>query len=394
MIRGVATALHLVPTVFGLADGDFRPGAAAAEGAQAIDTIANTMNERSSLSGIRASYNRRTEDWQLQKDLAQDDVYQIQQQIQAAQYQVDMAQQDIDVLETNLSQEQQVEDFLTTKFTSQELYQWMVGKLSALYFQGYQMAYNLALSAQSAWQFERGHSQSFISPTYWDDLHKGLVAGEAVMLSLQAMEKAAMDQDLRRFEITKTISLRLLLAGSTQFEDAFTGDDPTGVLEFDLGELLYDLDYVGHYCRQIKSVTLSIPAVIGPYQNIHATLSQTSNKVIIQPDIAAVNYLLGVEGGTASAGSLRSDYRAHQQIALSQGINDSGLFELNFRDERYLPFEGTGAVSSWQLEIPPESNPGILESMTDVIMEIRYTTLAGDNAFKTAVAETLKDMRA
>jgi hypothetical protein len=27
------------------------------------------------------------------------------------------------------------------------------------------------------------------------------------------------------------------------------------------------------------------------------------------------------------------------------------MFELNFRDERYLPFEGAGAISTWQLEL-------------------------------------------
>ena len=34
--------------------------------------------------------------------------------------------------------------------------------------------------------------------------------------------------------------------------------------------------------------------------------------------------------------------------------NDSGLFEPNLRDERYLPFEGCGAISSWCLELPKE----------------------------------------
>jgi hypothetical protein len=29
---------------------------------------------------------------------------------------------------------------------------------------------------------------------------------------------------------------------------------------------------------------------------------------------------------------------------------DAGMFELNFRDERYLPFEGAGAISEWRLE--------------------------------------------
>jgi Tc toxin complex TcA C-terminal TcB-binding domain len=39
------------------------------------------------------------------------------------------------------------------------------------------------------------------------------------------------------------------------------------------------------------------------------------------------------------------DHVLLQSIATSSAQNDSGMFELNFRDERYLPFEGAGAIS-------------------------------------------------
>ncbi len=38
-------------------------------------------------------------------------------------------------------------------------------------------------------------------------------------------------------------------------------------------------------------------------------------------------------------------------IATSNAQNDSGIFELSFRDERYLPFEGAGVISEWSLEM-------------------------------------------
>lgn len=37
-----------------------------------------------------------------------------------------------------------------------------------------------------------------------------------------------------------------------------------------------------------------------------------------------------------------------QSIATSTAQRDAGLFELNFGDERYLPFEGAESVSEWQ----------------------------------------------
>jgi Tc toxin complex TcA C-terminal TcB-binding domain len=37
-------------------------------------------------------------------------------------------------------------------------------------------------------------------------------------------------------------------------------------------------------------------------------------------------------------------------MAASAAQNESGVFELSFRDERYLPFEGAGVVSELSLE--------------------------------------------
>jgi hypothetical protein len=265
----------------------------------------------------------------------------------------------------------------------------MLGKLASLYFQSYQIAFDLALSAQRALQFELGREDTYIQIGYWDDLHKGLMAGEALMSDLHRLDKAFMDQNERRFELEKTISLlsldpKVLLNLKTQ-----------GSCTFDLSEDLFDYDYPGHYCRQIKSVTLSFPAVVGPYQQIHATLTQLSHKTVLKPEAKAIEYLLKKDQRRSrdkqpTADILRQDWRANQQIATSQGVNDSGLFELNFRDERYLPFEGTGAVSSWQLDMPHANNTIDFNGLTDVIIQLRYTALPGDNNFRNAVHNHLK----
>src|SRR5207248_2844563 len=64
-------------------------------------------------------------------------------------------------------------------------------------------------------------------------------------------------------------------------------------------------------------------------------------------------------------------------IATSSGQNDSGLFEVNLRDDRWLPFEGQGAVSAWMLELNPKSNNFDLSTITDVIFHVKYTARAG-----------------
>jgi hypothetical protein len=42
-------------------------------------------------------------------------------------------------------------------------------------------------------------------------------------------------------------------------------------------------------------------------------------------------------------------------IATSNGQGDTGMFEFKFRDERYLPFEGAGVMSAWNLELPTQA---------------------------------------
>jgi hypothetical protein len=78
------------------------------------------------------------------------------------------------------------------------------------------------------------------------------------------------------------------------------------------------------------------------------------------------------------------DYGNRQAIATSTGQNDSGLFELLFRDERYLPFEHAGAVSTWKLEIPPENNEFDLDSLADVVLHLNYTARDGGPVLRAA----------
>ncbi len=70
-------------------------------------------------------------------------------------------------------------EFMREKFTDQQLYSWMVGQISGLYFQSYQLAYDVAKRAERAYRHELGLKDSnFIQFGHWDSLKKGLLAGE------------------------------------------------------------------------------------------------------------------------------------------------------------------------------------------------------------------------
>jgi len=44
-------------------------------------------------------------------------------------------------------------------------------------------------------------------------------------------------------------------------------------------EELYDLDYQGHYFRRIKSVSVSLPCIAGPYTTVNCSLRLLKNTV-------------------------------------------------------------------------------------------------------------------
>ncbi len=389
-IRIASIVGYSIPVIFGFSDGGMKFGDAINQGANILESAANVLNTSSGLAGTIASYQRRKQDWELQELMASDDINEIQYHITMAQYQEHIRKQEITVLEEQVIQENKVANFYVNKFTNEQLYQWYIGQVSALYFQAYQLAHEVAIQSENAWKFEHiglasnGTSAlgNFIKPGYWNSLHEGLLAGESLLLDLHRMEKRFTDQNVRRLEISKTISLAQLDPG------ALHNLMQTGTCVFDITEKDFAFDFPGHYCRQIKTISITIPMILGPYQNVHATLTQLTNKLVSTDDatngIPAAEYLLNPNKGSQTP-SLVVDLVPNQQVALSQGIKDTGMFELNFNDSRYLPFEGTGAVSSWQLEMPLENNAINFDSITDVIIEMKYTALQGSLAYKKAV---------
>ncbi|NET85023.1 MAG: hypothetical protein F6J94_24835, partial [Moorea sp. SIO1F2] len=375
-MHGLSVPGHLIPKIFGFSNGGMEPGDAAQAIARAADGTAGMLNQSAGLISTGAQYIRRREEWDLQKNLAEIDVQQIEYQIEAQKIRQAIAEQELKIHNKSIEQAKEIEDFLKDKFTNKELYQWMVGRLSSIYFPTYKIALDMAIAAQRAYQYELNQHDTFIEGPYWDSLHKGLLAGESLMLGLNQLEKAYIEGNVRRLEIEKTISLLQLNP------KAFQQLKDTGKCEFKFSEKLFDFDFPGHYCRQIKTIAISIPAVVGPYQNINATLTQTSNKTLLKPDVQVVQFLLGETDEIPDTSILRSNWRRNQKIAISRGANDNGLFELNFRDERYLPFEGTGAVSTWELSLPKQTNRIDFDTISDVIITLSYTALDGGDKFR------------
>lgn len=331
-------------------------------GASILDSEASEHTYRAGLHSTLAGYQRRAADWLLQAELASKDIEQITKQIAASNLRIAIASQELRNHDLQTENAQAVDEFMHSKYSNRELYNWMSGQLSNLHFQSYQLAYDVAKRAERCFKHELGVESVFIKFGYWDNLKKGLLAGENLHSDLKRMEVAYLNQNSRELEITKHVTLRQLDPA------ALINLRVNGECEFEIPEVLFDLDFPGHYLRRIKSVSISVPCVVGPYASVSGTLTLLSSKMR-DKNVAS--------GGYDDEPNYRSSYLPMQSISTSSGQNDSGLFELNFRDERYLPFEGAGAISRWRFKLPEAFRAFDYETISDVVLHVRYTARDG-----------------
>jgi hypothetical protein len=395
LVESLAAGAHLVPFFSlgikgfgGTPDADMKEGGlnfghSGQAAAAAVKAIADTVDKAASLANAIGKFNHTSDDWQEKITETTSDIEHTNRQIAGAQLALEIAQQNQTNHQTQIDQLQKQIDFLTDKFTNQDLYDWMVGQLADTYFQSYKLAYRLCKQVERCYQYELGIPDSnFIQFGYWDSLHKGLLAGEALNHDLRRMQASYLDKNARRFEISRYVSLAALNP------NALAQLLQTGACDFDLPESLFDHDYPGHYSRHLVrvSVTVAYPNP-GKFDNVKATLTFVSNKVRTNTDLSS-GY---AEAPPGNDKRFAYNYAAvPQKIVLGNAQDDPGLFltaiNNNLSDQRYLPFEGGGAISRWHFELPAANNEIAVAKVTDVILHLYYTALDGGDTFKQVVS--------
>ena len=361
--------------------------------AKIMQTVADIQSATASIDLTQAGWQRRSVEWCHQMQTLPIEIRQIELQILGAQRRRDQALQELNNQQRQIENSTEVLDFLRDKFTATDLYLFLQKETSALYRRMYEMAHRAADEAQRAFNFERGHTtRRFIPEEIWDNLHEGLTAGERLDFALRHMEKAYLDENVREYELVKHFSLRY------HFPMEFLRLKETGRCEIQLPEWMFDLDYPGQYMRRIKNVTLTIPCVTGPYNGVHCRMTLLSSVTRIDPRLELPAARCCCECGSPGHDyeacphdpRMVRSYAAREAIATSSGQNDSGMFELNFRDERYLPFEYQGAVSHWRIELPRENNYFDMDTLSDVIVNLNYTSREGGGMLRHAAMEAAR----
>ena len=357
--------------------------------ASGIRAVAEEFSYEAGKASKLGSYSRRELEWTFQSNTAKGEINQILKQLRGAQIREAIADKEYKNHQAQMQQAQEIVDFLQgnktqsgleVKETTTGFYALMKREVKALYAKAFQLAFEVAKKAERALQNELGDSSlSYIQYNYLDGLD-GLLAGDKLLFDIKAMEMAYHDRNQREYELTKHVSL---LQADPQ---ALIQLRATGTCTFTLPEELFDLDGPGHYFRRISSLAVTVPCVVGPYTSINCTLSLQKSSIRTSTDLA---------DGYARKGSddnrFNDYYGTLQSIVTSSGQTDSGLFETNLKDERYLPFERAGvAGSQWQLTLPADVRQFDFDTITDVILHVRYTAREGGEALKAAAVKNLQ----
>lgn len=350
-----------------------------------LGIVAGWERDQAGMASRTASYERRADDWMLNSNLAAHELMQIGRNLIGSLIAEQIAYHEYQNIQKQIEHSEEVDRFLHEKFSNEELYAWMQGEISRLYYEYYRFAFDTARKAEQTMKQELMRQEvdttDYIKFNYWDGGRKGLLSGEALYLDIKRIEMAYHDHNKREYELTKHISLRQL------DPSALLQLKATGSCEITIPEWLFDLDCPGHYMRRIKTISVSLPSVVGPYTSINCTLS-------LQKSTLRKSSLLK-DGQYTRDGSeddrFADYYGTIQSIVTSNAQNDSGVFELNLRDERFLPFEGAGAESTWRLELPADHRQFDYNTISDVILHVRYTARQGGALLRDKAVEHMEE---
>lgn len=351
----------------------------------ALSSTAALASTMSSYFSTRSSFERRKQDWEFQRELANQDINIGNQQVKAAEDHVRVVGQERAIAEMQRDHAEAMVEFLSTKFTNVELYEWMSGVLENVYSFFLQQATSVAKLAENQLAFERQETPpSHIQSDYWEapsdemgtsgdgrvpDRH-GLTGSARLLQDIYQLDQYAFENDKRKLQLSKTISL----ARMAPYE--FQRFRETGVLNFGTSLDLFDRDFPGQYLRLIKRVRTSVVALIPPTQGIHATLTNGGqSRVVIGPEVFQTVVVR----------------RDPESVALTAPINASGLFELEPQSDMLFPFESLGVGTTWEFRLPQAANLFDYNTIADVLLTIEYTAL--DNFdYRQQVIQTLPPM--
>ncbi len=189
-------------------------------GAEIAQAVGAWAQDQAAMESRTAGYQRRADEWMLQANLAARELMQIGRQLLTSLIAEQVAHHEYLNIQAQIAQSQDVRQFLEEKFTNEELYGWMQGEVSRLFYEYYRFAVDTARKAERTMKQELMRPEvdatDFVQFNYWDAGRKGLLSGDGLHLDLKRMEMAYHDNNKRELEITRHVSssIHLLCSAS------------------------------------------------------------------------------------------------------------------------------------------------------------------------------------
>ncbi|PNP61028.1 hypothetical protein FNYG_14242 [Fusarium nygamai] len=369
--------------------------------ARVQNTLGDIDNTNANLALTQGGWQRRADEWQQTLDTTEIEIEQIKRQQLASARRRYAALLELNIQQRQGEHSKEVLDFLRDRTSAHSLYSFLQQETAKLYRQAFRLALDAAKEAQVAlWhelgEFTREDPQldfSLSESSLWSSLHEGLLAGEKLELALRALERKYMACNRREFEMTRHFSLR-------QYSPwAFLLLKIGRECEVEIPEWWLDLDHPGHYMRRLKQVSLSLPCTAGPLTGVHCQLQLLRSTTRFRPLIPrwrecccgeargaderarCVKCACGPDArrlpDDPNVLTIHHTSSAHSAIATSMGNADAGVFDSSLEQPRYLPFEFAGAASKWRIKLPAENNAFRVDTLSDVILHVTYTSREG-----------------
>lgn len=155
---------------------------------------ASDLESAGATASKTAGFERRADDWVLQYNLAAHELMQIGRQILTSLIAEQVAHREYLSIQQQIANSEELDQILHDKFTNEDLYLWMQGEISRLYYEYYRFAFDTARRAERTMKHElmrpEVDAHDFVKFNYWDGGRKGLLAGEALHMDVKRMEMA------------------------------------------------------------------------------------------------------------------------------------------------------------------------------------------------------------
>ena len=370
----VAAADAAVTTASVWASVNSAPAAAAATAATvaaglraAAVSVLGQQEVRAQEAATRASYERRTQEWQLQQTLAGDDESIASQQGVVLQDRANIADYELSAASIEATHAQAAVTYLAGRRLTSEMYAWMAAQLGEVYRYLLRQATSVAQIAQEQLAFERQQPPpNIIKSNYWTSVgtvtqgqnepdRRGLTGSARLLRDLTELDQHAFETNRRKLNLEHIFPLSLTAP------EGFAEFRRTGLLAFATPMEAFDRRFLGHFLRTIRRVRLSMVALVPPSQGIAATLTCSGQSRVVVGQYGVFRPITLT--------------RPPETVAYTSPVA-TGVFEFDPQPELKNFFEDHGVDTTWELRLPKPANPLDYQAIAEVLVSIEYTALA------------------